>query len=152
MCHLCWWPIIGQWPMFVFQTNTNVLEDNVYLLPVNFHQIPFSGCREEVKCVSANLNFITCFFNFKDYSGKNKKLEIQRSEDSVLSWNFKLFDVIYKELSLKFNDLTLSLFSNFIPSNSKINLGNSQIILWISFVDKSGKTKILNSKINLWIF
>ena len=35
--------------------NTNLVEDMEILLPVKFHEIPFSGFRGEVKNVSANL-------------------------------------------------------------------------------------------------
>ena len=35
--------------------NTNLVEDVEILLPVKFHEIPFSGFRGEVKNVSANL-------------------------------------------------------------------------------------------------
>ena len=43
--------------------NTNLVEDVEILLPVKFHQIPFSGFRGDVKNVSANqrLGWPSCF-------------------------------------------------------------------------------------------
>ena len=44
--------------------NTNLVEDIEILLPVKFHEIPFSGFKEEVKNVSANQRpgRPSCFF------------------------------------------------------------------------------------------
>ena len=50
-------PIRGQGGHLVFPIgpkNTNLVEDIEILLPVKFHQIPFSGFRGEVENVSAN--------------------------------------------------------------------------------------------------
>ena len=50
-------PIRGQGSHLVFPiglTSTNLVEDIEILLPVKFHQIPFSGFRGEVENVSAN--------------------------------------------------------------------------------------------------
>ena len=50
-------PIRGQGGHLVFSIgpkNINLVEDVEIYLPVKFHQIPFSGFREEVENVSAN--------------------------------------------------------------------------------------------------
>ena len=50
-------PIRGQGGHLVFpigSKNTNLVKDIKILLPVKFHQIPFSSFRGEVKNVSAN--------------------------------------------------------------------------------------------------
>ena len=50
-------PIRGQGCHLVFPIgtiNTNLVEDVEILLPVKFHQIPFSGFRGKVENVSAN--------------------------------------------------------------------------------------------------
>ena len=61
-------PIRGQGGHLVFpigSKNTNLVKDIKILLPVKFHQIPFSSFRGEVENVSANQKpgRLSCFSN-----------------------------------------------------------------------------------------
>ena len=64
-------PIRGQGSHLGFPIslkNTNLVEDVKILLPVEFHEIPFSGFRGEVKNVSANQRpgWSSCFSDWPE--------------------------------------------------------------------------------------